>query len=199
MNTNVEGYKVRKWFEFFEESLSNEMGAEADGEPIAKFVVGVVIQNPYANTFSQDLSLLTEPSSRLGDAFGRRLIKAANGYPIRSYGKSCLVGVNGEYEHGNACLTTSFANPIRKAIGGGRAWIPSTGKVGGPGTAIDVPLAHKDALYVRSHYDTVTLSAHDAPRADEILVLFAGASRGRLHARLGGLNQLAVRGEDGLR
>jgi len=199
MNTNVEGYEVRKWFEFFEESISNEMGVEANGEPIAKFVVGAVIQNPYASKFSQDLSLLTEPSHRLGDAFGRRLIRAANGYPIRSYGKSCIVGVSGEYEHGNACLTTAFANPVRKAIGGGQAWIPSTGKVGGPGTAIDIPLAHKDALYVRSHYDTVTVSAPDAPRADEILVLFAGASRGRLHARLGGLNQSDVRGGDGLR
>ena len=199
MNTNVEGYKVRKWFEFFEETASNETGVKANGEPIAKFVVGVVIQNPYASKFSKDLSLLTEPSSRLGDAFGRRLIRAANGYPIRSYGKSCVVGVNGEYEHGNACLTTAFANPVRKAIGGGEAWIPSTGKLGGPGTAIDIPLAHKDALYVRSHYDTVSVSAHDAPRADEILVLFAGASRGRLHARLGGLSQSDVSGEDGLR
>ena len=199
MNTNVEGYKVRKWFEFFEESVSNEVGVAADGEPISKFVVGVVIQNPYASKFSKDLSLLTEPSSRLGDAFGRRLIRATNGHPISSYGKSCVVGVSGEYEHGNACLTTAFANPVRKAIGGGQAWIPSTGKVGGPGTAIDIPLAHKDALYVRSHYDTVTVSAHDAPRADEILVLFAGASRGRLHARLGGLNQSDVRGGDGLR
>ena len=198
MKTNVEGYFVRKWFEFFEESKSNEMGVEANGEPIAKYVIGVVIQNPYAGRFSQDLSLLTKPSSRLGDALGRRLIRAANGYPIRSYGKSSIVGVNGEYEHGNACLTTAFANPIRRAIGGGQARIPSTGKVGGPGTAIDIPLAHKDALYVRSHYDTVTVSAHDSPRANEIFVLFAGASRGRLHARLGGLSQSDVRGEDGL-
>ena len=199
MDTNVEGYVVRKWFEFFEETASNETGVKANGEPIAKFVVGVVIQNPYASKFSKDLSLLTEPSSRLGDAFGRRLVRAANGYPIRSYGKSCVVGLSGEYEHGNACLTTEFANPVRKAIGGGQAWIPSTGKLGGPGTAIDIPLAHKDALYVRSHYDTVTVSAHDAPRADEILVLFAGASRGRLHARLGGLSEADVRGGDGLR
>ena len=199
MHTNVEGYEVRKWFEFFEEAASNETGIEANGKPIAKFVVGAVIKNPYASKFSQDLSLLTEPSNRLGDAFGRRLIRAANGYPIRSYGKSCIVGVSGEYEHGNACLTTAFANPVRKAIGGGQAWIPSTGKVGGPGTAVDIPLAHRDALYVRSHYDTVTVSAHDAPRADEILVLFAGASRGRLHARLGGLSQSDVRGGDGLR
>ena len=142
---------------------------------------------------------MTEPSNKLGDAFGRRLMRAANGHPISSYGKSCVVGVSGEYEHGNACLTTAFANPIRRVIGGGKAWIPSTGKVGGPGTAIDIPLAHKNALYVRSHYDTVTVSAHDAPRADEILVLFAGASRSRLHARLGGLNHSDVRGEDGLR
>ena len=104
-------------------------------------------------------------------------MSAANGHPIKSYGKSCVVGVSGEYEHGNAC-DTAFANPVRKAIAVDKV-IPS-GKVGGPGTAIDIPLAHKDALYVRSHYDTVTVSAHDAPRADEILVLIAGASRGRL-------------------
>ena len=199
MDMYVEGYTVRKWYEFFEEACSNETGIDYDGAPIAKFGVGVVIQNPYAGGFSKDLSLLTEPSRGLGEAFGRRLLRAANGHPIMSYGKSCIVGVNGEYEHGNACLTTAFADPVRQAIGGGQAWIPSTGKIGGPGTAVDVPLAHKDALYVRSHYDTVTVSSHDAPRADEILVLFVGASRGRLHARLGGLNEADVTGEDGLR
>ena len=166
---------------------------------MAKFGVGVVIQNPYAGSFSGDLSLLTDPSRRLGEAFGLRLLRAANGYSLTRYGKSCIVGVNAEYEHGNACLTTAFADPVRQAIGGGQAWIPSTGKIGGPGTEVDVPLAHKDALYVRSHYDTVTVSSHDAPRADEILVLFAGASRGRLHARLGGLNEADVIGDDGLR
>ena len=198
MDIYVEGYTIRKWYEFFEEACSNETGINYDGVPIAKFGVGVVIQNPYAGSFSKDLSLLTEPSRGLGEAFGRRLLRAANGYPIMSYGKSCIVGVNGEYEHGNACLTTAFAEPVRQAIGGGQAWIPSTGKIGVPGTAVDVPLAHKDALYVRSHYDTVTVSSHDAPRADEILVLFVGASRGRLHARLGGLNEADVTGENGL-
>ena len=199
MDRNVEGYIVRKWFEFYEETVCNENGVDADGKPISKFVVGAVIRNPYTGIFSEDLSLLTEPSSRLGDALGRRLISAAKGHPICSYGKSFVIGVSGEYEHGNACLTTAFANPIRKAIGGGQAWIPSTGKVGVPGTAIDIPLAHKDALYVRSHYDTITVSVHDAPRADEILVLFGGASRGRLHARLGGLSHSDIRGDDGLR
>ena len=199
MDIIIEGYTVRKWYEFFEEAGSNEVGINADGLPVAKFGVGVVIQNPYAGIFSEDLSLLTEPSGRLGQAFGRRLLRAANGFPIVSYGKSCIIGFNGEYEHGNACLTTAFADPVRQAIGGGKAWIPSTGKIGGPGTSIDVPLAHKDALYVRSHYDTFTLAAYDSPRADEILVLFAGASRGRLHARLGGLTDADVTGEDGLR
>ena len=199
MDTKVDGYQIRKWIEFFEEANSNETGIDAEGFPIAKFGVGAIIKNPYAGKFSQELSLLTEPSKGLGEAFGERLLRAANGYAVVSYGKSCIVGVNGEYEHGNACLTTAFADPVRKAIGGGQAWIPSTGKIGGPGTAIDIPLAHKDALYVRSHYDTVTVSAHDAPRTDEILVLFAGASRGRLHARLGGLDEADVTGKDGLR
>ena len=86
------------------------------------------------------------------------MLRCANGYPILSYGKSCIVGTLGEYEHGNACLTTSFADPIREAIGGGVAWIPSTGKIGGPGTEIDIPFAHKDAIYARSFYDTLTIS-----------------------------------------
>ena len=199
MKTVVNGYNIRKWFEFFEETATNEMGVITEGAPLAKFVVGVVIKNPYANKFAEDLSLLTNPSAKLGKAFGKRLIRACNGYPITSYGKSFIVGVSGEYEHGNACLTTAFADPVRKAIGGGKAWIPSTGKLGGPGVNIDVPLANKDALYVRSHYDTVTVSLSDAPRADEIFVIFAGASRGRLSARIGGLKETDVVGEDGLR
>ena len=80
-----------------------------------------------------------EPSGSLGQVFGQRLLSASNGYPIVSYGKSCIVGFNGEYEHGNACLTTAFADPVRQSIGGGKAWIPSTGKIGGPGTSVDVP------------------------------------------------------------
>ena len=199
MKMIVNGYHIRKWVEFFEESLSDEMGKAPDGLPLAKFVVGAVIKNPYANNFSEDLSFLTKSSAGLGEAFGQRLIRASNGYPITSYGKSFIIGVSGQYEHGNACLTTAFADPIRKAIGGGKAWIPSTGKLGGPGVNIDVPLANKDALYVRSHYDTVTVSLSDAPRPDEIFVIFAGASRGRLNARLGGLKETDVIGEDGLR
>ena len=199
MKTQIKGYEIRKWYEFFEETLTNETGKLADNEPLRKFAVGAVLINPYVGKFSKDLKLLTGPSDQLGIAFGERLLRAANGYPIVSYGKSCIIGLNGEYEHGNACLTTTFADPLRKAIGGGIAWIPSTGKIGIPGTEIDIPLAHKDAIYVRSHYDTFTVSCNDAPKQDEILVIFAGASRGRLHARLGGLNERDVIGKDGLR
>ena len=199
MNIEITGYKIRKWCEFFEETITNETGVKADDDPIRKFAVGVILKNPYSGKFSKDLKLLIEPSEQLGKAFGERLLRASNGYPIVSYGKSCIVGLDGEYEHGNACLTTAFADPIRKVIGGAVAWIPSTGKIGMPGTAIDIPLAHKDAIYVRSHYDTYTVSLNDAPKQDEIFIVFAGASRGRLHARLGGLEAKDIIGEDGLR
>jgi len=198
MEGQVEGYSIRKWCEFFEEAYENETGQFADGEPVRKFAVGVVICNPYAGKYEEKLDKLLARSGELGEVFGARFLRSANGQPIVSYGKSCIVGVNGEYEHGNACLTTAFADPIRQIIGGGKAWIPSTGKVGVPGTSIDIPLAHKQALYVRSHYDTFTISVHDAPRPNEILILFAGASRGRLKARLGGLEADQIKGSDGL-
>jgi len=149
--------------------------------------------------FSEDLALLLQDSARLGQEFGRRLTALVGPSCIESYGKACLVGTEGEYEHGNALLTTAFADPVREAVGGGKAWIPSTGKRGGPGTTIDVPLAHKDALYVRSHYDTMSLTVNDAPAPGEIVVIFAIATRGRLHARLGGLKAGEIQGQDGLR
>jgi hypothetical protein len=196
---NLHGYHIRKWLAMVEDTLANETGELADGSPLRKFVLGAVIKNPYAGRFSNNLDKLLKNSSKLGAEFGRRMIELAGKSKIVSYGKACVVGVHGEYEHGNALLTTDFADPVRNAIGGGKAWIPSTGKIGGPGSAIDVPLAHKNALYVRSHYDTVTVALSDAPRPDEIVALFAFATRGRLHARLGGLQAKDIQGRDGLR
>jgi Amino acid synthesis len=192
-------YKIRAWLSFSEEILANETGQPADGTPVGKFAVVCVLENPYAGRFSQDLSLLVKDSPELGREFGRRLITLAADERISSYGKACIVGVEGEYEHGNALLTTAFADPLRDAVGGGKAWISSSGKRGGPGTTIDVPLAHKDALYVRSHYDTMTLTLQDAPMPREIAVIFCAATRGRLHARLGGLAAKDIQGKDGLR
>ena len=192
-------YHIRTWLSFGEEILANETGQAADGAPVRKWALVCVLENPYAGRFSQDLSLLVKESPALGREFGRRLVALCGGDKIASYGKACIVGVEGEYEHGNALLTTAFADPIRDAVGGGKAWISSSGKRGGPGTTIDVPLAHKDALYVRSHYDTMTITLHDAPMPREIAVIFCAATRGRLHARLGGLQATDIQGKDGLR
>jgi hypothetical protein len=191
--------QIRSWLSFSEEILANESGQAADGAPVRKLAVVCVLANPYAGRFSQDLSQLVGPSPALGKEVGRRLKQLAGNDTIASYGKACIVGVEGEYEHGNALLTSAFADPVRDAVGGGKAWISSTGKRGGPGTTIDVPLAHKDALYVRSHYDTMSITLHDAPMPREIAVIFCAATRGRLHARLGGLSAANVVGTDGLR
>lgn len=195
---NFHGYHIRKWYLQIEDTLAGETGQPADGAPLRKIVIAAAIHNPYAGRFEQDLSRFIEPSPQLGLEFGRRIREAAAGQTIESYGKACLVGIDGEYEHGNALLTNPAANPIRDALGGGKSWVPSTGKRGGPGTVIDVPLAHKDALYVRSHYDTVTAMFNDAPNRDELLIIWAFATRGRLNARLGGLQASDIRGQDGL-
>ena len=192
-------YRIRKWFTHVEEVLTNETGQPADGPPVRRIVIAAAIANPYAGRFSQELDEIVAKSDELGREFGRRAVEAAAGTPIQSYGKACVVGSLGEYEHGNAFLTQVFADPVRDAVGGGKSWVPSTGKVAAAGAVIDIPLAHKDALYVRSNYDTVSVSFGDAPRPDEVVVAFAFATRGRLHARLGGLAAADVRGDDGLR
>ena len=191
--------QIRRWYTFTEEVLANESGQAADGPVLRKIALAAVVDNPYAGRFSQHLNLLVDSSSELGKEFGRRIVTLLAGERAQSVGKACIVGVEGEYEHGNALLTTAFADPLRDALGGGKAWISSTGKRGGPGTSIDVPLAHKDALYVRSHYDTMSVSLSDAPGPREIAVIFAVATRGRLHARLGGLKASDIKGQDGLR
>jgi len=196
---NFGPYHVRKWFTHVEDVLANETGQLADGQVVRRIVIAAAIRNPYAGRFSQDLGDIIASSEELGREFGRRAVEAAAGTPLQSYGKAAVVGALGEYEHGNAFLTQVFADPVREAVGGGKAWVPSTGKVAAAGAVIDIPLAHKDALYVRSNYDTISIGFGDAPRSDEVVVAFAFASRGRLHARLGGLKAADVRGEDGLR
>jgi hypothetical protein len=197
--SNFGPYHVRKWFTHVEDVLANETGQPADGQPLRRVVIAAAIHNPYAGRFSQDLSDIVAKSDELGREFGRRAVEAAGEAGIQSYGKAMVVGSLGEYEHGNAFLTQVFAEPIREAVGGGKSWVPSSGKVAAAGAVIDIPLAHKDALYVRANYDTVSIAFGDAPRPDEVVVAFAFASRGRLHARLGGLAAEDVRGEDGLR
>jgi len=196
---NFHGLHIRKWYQFREETLALETGRLGDGEPLIKLVLAAAVHNPHAGEFVEDFNTVIQQSGWLGREFGRRLQSSLAGTAVQSYGKAALVGTNGEYEHGNALLTTEFADPIREALGGGKAWIPSTGKRAGPGVAIDIPLAHKDALYVRSHYDTISVSFTDSPAPDEVVIAVAVATRGRLHARLGGIRSNEIVGKDGLR
>jgi hypothetical protein len=117
-------------------------------------------------------------------------------FQVQSYGKGGIVGVDGEQEHANALLTTVFAEPLRRALGGGKAWISSFTKRAPGGTSIDVPLAHKDALYVRSHYDGMTVTVPDGPLPDEVAVIFCVANRGRIGARIGGLAADQIKGDE---
>jgi len=186
---------IRKIARFVEDGLT-EAGIPVD--PLyRKVAVAAVVDNPYAGRFSDDLSEIIDFSVGLGDRLGELLVETME-VPVQSYGKASIVGMGGEDEHGHAFLTSAMADRVREAVGGGAAWISSTGKVGGPGTVIDVPLAHKDALKVRSHYDTLTISVADAPASDEVVVIIAGASRGRPNFRLGGLRAEDVVGNDGL-
>lgn len=187
---NFGEFHIRKWYLQIEDTLANETGVLADGEPVRKIVIGAAVHNAFSGQFVRDLNGWIRESEALGQEFGKRLRNALGNARVASYGKACLVGSAGEYEHGNALLTTTFADPVRAAIGGAKAWIPSTGKRGSPGTSIDIPLAHKDELHVRSHYDTISVTFPDAPNADEIVVAFAFATRGRLHSRLGGRQPL---------
>jgi hypothetical protein len=188
--------KVRKFVTVVEQVV--EETGKAVEPPLRKVAVAAVVSNPYAGKYSDDVSEIIEFSEGLGDQLGAMLVEAM-GEPVQSYGKSAIAGTNGEVEHTHAFLTSAMANRLREAVGGGKAWISSTGKRGPMGTSIDVPLACKDALFVRSHYDTITVTVPDAPEPDEVVVIVAGANRGRPNFRLGGLKYEDVQGEDGLR
>ncbi|MGE4243076.1 amino acid synthesis family protein [Ramlibacter sp.] len=168
------------------------------GDSLRRFAVIAVVDNPYAGQFVQNLRPLIDASVPIGHRIGEELARLAGAYKVQSYGKGGIVGINGEQEHAAALLTSDFAAPVREAVGGGKAWISSMVKVGGPGTTIDVPLAHKDALYVRSHYDGMSLTVPECPMPDEIALIFCAATRGRLNARVGGLRAEDIQGRDGL-
>ncbi|CAN5430866.1 amino acid synthesis family protein [soil metagenome] len=188
----MHAYQVRKWVSHVEE-ISHDGGDPID-PPLIKAAVGVVIANPFAGTRTDDLSSLIDPSAELGTELGRRAAALLGGRPVESYGKGGIVGVAGEQEHLVACVTTIFGNALRDQVGGGEAWISSVTKVASAGASIDIPLAHKNALYVRSHYDAITLSAADVPRPDEIFVVVGVATGGRPHHRVGGLDASAIAG-----
>jgi hypothetical protein len=168
------------------EEVRTEGGRSDDGPPLRKAACAVVFRNPYAGReWTEDLGDLIAASAQLGELIGSTAAKALDA-PVESHGKAVLVGTAGEQEHGNAAKTTAFGNPFREAFGGGRAWLPSTTKRCAPGASVDVPICFKDEIWVRSHYDTITVAVADAPAPDEIVLIGAVASRGRINARIGG-------------
>ena len=180
----------------FVDEVRTEAGQRVD-PPLRKVAVAAIIDNPFTGRFVPDLKPLTEASVEIGRHICGLAVSVL-GYQPESYGKAAVIGTHGEQEHGVAMLTTVFGNVMREAAGGGKAWISSFTKRAGPGAAIDIPLAHKDALYVRSHYDGITITLPDAPLPDEIAVICAYANRGRPNHRVGGLSARDIKGLDGL-
>lgn len=169
--------------------------------PTRRAAAAAVIRNPFAGRYEQDLSALMDAGAELGALLGRRCVEALGIRPdqAQSYGKAALVGENGELEHAAALLHPKMGAPLRKEVEKGAALVPSSKKRGGPGQVLDIPLGHKDAAYVRSHFDGMEVSINDAPRADEIVVAIAVTDSGRPLPRVGGLTADQAKGEDGLR
>jgi amino acid synthesis protein len=181
---------IRRTFVIVEER-KEEAGRVAD-RPLRRIAAIAVVANPYAGRYVEDLKPLIDGSAKLGEEIAKLALSNFGQHEVQSYGKGGIVGLAGEQEHANALLTTAFANPIRDAIGGGDAWISSFTKKGGPGTLIDIPMNHTDDVYVRSHYDGMSIALPDAPLPDEVAVIFCIANSGRLNARVGGLTHQEV-------
>ena len=182
------------------DEIHREMGRDIT-PPTRRALAMAVIANPHAGAYAQNLDALIAIGEELGGLLGDKCVAALGITPgqAQSYGKAAIVGEAGELEHAAAILHPKLGAPLRKAVEHGAALVPSAKKQGGVGTAIDVPLGHKDAAFVRSHFDAMEARIGDAPRAHEILVAVVVTDSGRPLARIGGLQAHEIKGEDGLR
>jgi hypothetical protein len=201
LNTQEQKMKsqIRKIIVQVDEVLQE--GGQAVNPPTRRALAMAVIANPYAGKFSANLDQLINIGEELGGLLGERCVKALGIKPedAHSYGKAAIVGEGGELEHAAAILHPKLGAPLRKAVSKGAALVPSAKKQGTLGTAIDVPLGHKDAAFVRSHFDAMEARVNDAPRANEIVVAVVVTDSGRPHPRIGGLQVHEITGTDGLR
>jgi hypothetical protein len=191
--------KIRKLVTVVEVTKA-EMGRAV--EPATRKAAAIaVIENPFSDRDSDDLSPLIDVGEELGGILGRMAVAALDVAPsaIESYGKAAIVGEGGELEHAAAILHPKLGTPFRTAVEKGAALIPSAKKMGGPGTGIDVPIGHKDAAFVRSHFDAMEVRIPDAPRRGEIVVALVVTDSGRPRPRIGGLTKDRIEGKDGLR
>lgn len=180
------------------EELFSEAGRPAN-PPLRRVAVSAVCRNPCAGRYVEDLQVLIEGSEAIGRRISALAAELMQPYRVETYGKAAVVGIGGEVEHAEAVLTTVFGDTMRAAAGGGKAWICHMAKRGLPGAAVDVPLAHKDALTIRSHYDTMVVTIPDAPLADELAITVVFGNRGRPNHRIGGHSVEKMIGKDGLR
>jgi Amino acid synthesis len=190
---------IRKLLTIVEET--REEAGHAVDPPTRKAAAVAVTWNPYVGSQASDLSELVEFGETLGDLLGQRAVAALGVAPaeVQSYGKAAVVGEDGELEHAAAILHPKLGARVRRAAGKGEAMVPSAKKRGTMGSAIDVPLGHKDAAYVRSHLDAMEVRVPDAPRRDEIVVAVVVTDSGRPLPRVGGLTVAEIEGKDGLR
>jgi len=190
--------KIRKFFTTVEEIMHE--GGPVAGKPLKRGAVLAVIENPFAGAYHEEISSFMKDLEPLGLEMAKRLIAALGGDKgdIQGYGKGAIVGQSGELEHG-ALWHVPGGYAMREALGDAKAIVPSTKKVGGPGTRLDVPVTHINASYVRSHFDAMEVGIPDAPRANEIVLALVMTTGSRIHARVGGLKAEDIEGQDGLR
>jgi len=191
--------RIRKLVTFVDETLSEQ--GQPVPQPNRRAAAVAIIDNPFAGVYQEDLSALIDIGEELGGLLAARAVAALGiaGSEVQSYGKAAAVGENGELEHAAAILHPKLGAPFRKVLGKGAALIPSSKKRGGLGLVLDVPLGHKDAAFVRSHFDGMEVRVNDGPRANEIMVAVAVTTAGRPLPRVGGLQVSEIKGEDGLR
>jgi len=175
-------------------------GGPASAVPLRRGAVLAVIHNPFAGLYVEEITGFMDDLKPLGLEMARALVAAFGGDPkiVEGYGKGAIIGSAGELEHG-ALWHAPGGYAMREILGGAKAIVSSTKKVGGPGTRLDVPVTHINASYVRSHFDAMEVGLADAPRADEIVLALAMTTGPRVHARVGGLKASEIKGEDGLR
>ena len=191
--------QIRTIYTIVEETCID--GVKTLEKPTRKAACAVVFKNPYAGQYQEDLSLLYAWSDELGDLLTKKAVAALGIAPeeVQSYGKASISGMAGEREHCAALMHPALGKTIRANVGGGKALLPSAKKLGGPGTAIDLPLGHKNAAFVRSHFDAMEVRIPDAPMDDELVLMVGVTDSGRPFPRVGGLTVDEVKGEDGLR
>ncbi|SFE84855.1 amino acid synthesis family protein [Roseivivax sediminis] len=188
---------VRKTVIFTEE-VRHEYGPPPEVPPLRGAILSV-IENPFAGGYAEDIQPFMEDLKPLGVEMAERLAATLGGADaIEGYGKGAIVGEAGEVEHG-ALWHAPGGYAMREALGGARAIVPSTKKVGGQGARLDVPVTHREASYVRSHFDAIEVGLPDAPRAGEMVVVLVMTTGPRVHARAGGLAVSDIEGKDGLR